>query len=140
MMNYKVYQSRLTDAEVEKVNAEGHDSVPKQMRRLNLSMVYNKTDAEKVEMVAEAWSAEDFDHVANVTGNCLEDVFCATNAPNMERFVERLAPMHSLSVGDVVQDDEGRLHLCDTAGFLALDFQTRVNRGELEPVFGGWGS
>ena len=31
MMNYKVYQSRLTDAEVEKVNAEGHDSVPKQM-------------------------------------------------------------------------------------------------------------
>ena len=75
MMNYKVYQSRLTDAEVKKVNAEGHDSVPKQMRRLNLSMVYNKTDAEKVEMVAEAWSAEDFDHVANVTGNCLEDVF-----------------------------------------------------------------
>ena len=132
MQTYKVFQSRLTDAEVKKVNAEGHDSVPKQVRRLNLTMAYNKTEAEKRQMVFEAWCAEDFDHVANVTGNSLEDVFCATNAPNMERFVERLAPMHSLSVGDLVQDSNGKLHLCDSVGFVAVDFQAGVNSGELE--------
>ena len=131
MQTYKVFQSRLTNAEVEKVNAEGHDSVPKQMRRLDLTMAYNKTDAQKKEMVFEAWCAEDFDHVANVTVNSLEDVFCATNAPNMEKFVERLAPMHSLSVGDVVQDETGRLHLCDNVGFLDVAYQSSFNRGEV---------
>ena len=38
-MNYKLYQIHLTDAEVDQVNAEGHNSVPKQ--KLKLDMNFN---------------------------------------------------------------------------------------------------
>ena len=36
-MNYKLYQIHLTDAEVDQVNAEGHNSVPKQKAKLDMS-------------------------------------------------------------------------------------------------------
>ena len=39
-MNYKLYQIHLTDAEVDQVNAEGHNSVPKQ--KLKLDMNFNE--------------------------------------------------------------------------------------------------
>ena len=40
-MNYKLYQIHLTDAEVDQVNAEGHNSVPKQ--KLKLDMNFNES-------------------------------------------------------------------------------------------------
>ena len=39
--------------------------------------------------------------------------------------------MKSVSVGDVVRDEDGKLHLVDSTGFLALDYQGAVNRGEM---------
>ena len=39
-MNYKLYQIHLTDAEVDQVNGEGHNSVPKQ--KLKLDMNFNE--------------------------------------------------------------------------------------------------
>ena len=36
-MQYQVHQIRLTDAEVDKINAEGHDSVESHKMKLDMS-------------------------------------------------------------------------------------------------------
>ena len=89
-MEYKVYQVTLTDADVDKVNAEGHDSVPKHLRNLNLSMAYGKTDDEKRAMFAEAWSEGDYGApVATVWARNLEEVFTVGNGMGDESRLER---------------------------------------------------
>ena len=40
-MKFKLFQIHLTEAEYNKVNAEGHDSVPKQMTKLDMSFSDN---------------------------------------------------------------------------------------------------
>ena len=41
-MKYQLLQIHLTDAEVDKVNAEGHNSVPKQTMKLDMSVGFGK--------------------------------------------------------------------------------------------------
>lgn len=65
------------------------------------------------------WKAGRYEHVANVKDDDLEAAFMVmnrwTNAD--EALVERLAPLHSLSVGDVVVDETGKAHLVASFGF-----------------------
>ena len=131
-MEYKVYQVTLTDADVNLVNAEGHHAVPKHHRFLNLSMGFGKTDDEKRAMFAEAWSKGDYGApVATVWARNLEEVFEVGNGMGEQSRLERHGRMKSVSVGDVVRDEDGKLHLVDSTGFLALDYQGAVNRGEM---------
>ena len=53
-MNYKLYQIHLTDAEVDQVNAEGHNSVPKQKLKLDMNFS-DKPEASATEGMAKAW-------------------------------------------------------------------------------------
>ena len=46
-MNYKLYQIHLTDAEVDKINAEGHNSVPKHKLKLDMSFCDNVAELAK---------------------------------------------------------------------------------------------
>ena len=42
MQKFKLYQIHLTDAEHDKVNAEGHNSVPKHLTKLDMSFAKNE--------------------------------------------------------------------------------------------------
>ena len=42
---YKLYQIHLTDAEIDLINAEGHDAVHKQSLKLDMSFSKNDTGA-----------------------------------------------------------------------------------------------
>jgi hypothetical protein len=114
-MKYKIFQIQLTDAEVAMINANGHDSVPKQKLRLDISM----SCGEPVDgLVKEAIAADYYTHVGNITANDLEDVFNVGNI-GPEESIERLVPvrMSSLSVGDVVEDENGVRHVVASFGF-----------------------
>ena len=50
-MNYKLYQIQLTEAEYNKINAEGHNSVPKHRLKLDMSFFI------------DAWILEDVKYV-----------------------------------------------------------------------------
>jgi len=113
MSKFKVYQIQLTDAEVAMINANGHDSVPKQKLRLDISMSFGKpVDG----LVKEAIAADYYTHVGNITANDLEDVFNVGNI-GPEESIERLGRMSSLSVGDVVEDENGVRHVVASFGF-----------------------
>ena len=112
-MKYKIFQIQLTDAEVAMINANGHDSVPKQKLRLDISMPARDPIAA---MVKEALAADYYTHVGNITANDLEDVFNVGNI-GPEENIERLGRMSSLSVGDVVEDENGVRHVVASFGF-----------------------
>ena len=112
-MKYKIFQIQLTDAEVAMINANGHDSVPKQKLRLNISMSFGEPIGG---LVKEALAADYYTHVGNITANDLEDVFNVGNI-GPEESIERLGRMSSLSVGDVVEDENGVRHVVASFGF-----------------------
>jgi hypothetical protein len=112
-MKYKIFQIQLTDAEVAMINANGHDSVPKQKLRLDISMSFGEPIGG---LVKEALAADYYTHVGNITANDLEDVFNVGNI-GPEENIQRLDRMSSLSVGDVVEDENGVRHVVASFGF-----------------------
>jgi len=125
-MEYTVYQVNLTQQEVATVNAEGHSSVAKHVRNLNLSMAYGKTEDQKKAMVSEAWFEGDYDPVGKVYARDLNEVFELGNGMGDQSKVERFGQMKSLSVGDLVRDEDGTLHLVDNYGFVAVTLNDRA--------------
>ena len=106
-MKFKLFQVHLTDDEINQVNATGHDSVPKQKARLQASVFGDPSEA-----IAGGF----FEHVANIEADNLEGVFHIGNMGPEEK-IERLAPMFSTSVGDVVEDPAGVQWVVASAGF-----------------------
>ena len=113
-MNYKLYQIQLTEAEYNKINAEGHNSVPK--HRLKLDMSFNDNVAE---LASDAFSKGYYTHVSNIEAEGLEGVFEVGNI-GPESSIERLGKMHSVSVADVVETPEGVRHVVASVGFEQL--------------------
>ena len=113
-MNYKLYQIQLTEAEYNKINAEGHNSVPK--HRLKLDMSFNDNVAE---LASDAFSKGYYTHVSNIEAEGLEGVFEVGNI-GPESSIERLGRMHSVSVADVVETPEGVRHVVASVGFEQL--------------------
>jgi len=113
-MNYKLYQIHLTDAEVDQINAEGHNSVPKQKAKLDMSFTDNVAVLAK-----QAFDAGYYTHVSNIEAEGLEAVFEVGNI-GPESSIERLGRMHSVSVADVVETPEGVRHVVASVGFEQL--------------------
>jgi hypothetical protein len=59
--------------------------------------------------------------VANIWAESLGLVFDIGNI-GPEKYIERLAPMHSVSVGDVIVDESGRAHFVAPVGFEPVKF------------------
>ena len=112
MKTFKIFQINLTDAEVDKVNELGHFSVPKQAARLHLQLGSDNAD----DLVNDAFAKGFFLHVGNVRANDLEHVFETSNM-GVEENIERFGPMHSVSTGDVILDEDGKFWLTAPVGF-----------------------
>ena len=112
-MSYKVYQIQLTDAEIDLINAEGHDAVHKQKLKLNTSFP-GKKDTGRV--AADAFNLGYYTHVSNITADSLEGVFHVGNM-GPEENIERFDRMHSVSVGDIIEDATGKKTVVAAFGF-----------------------
>lgn len=111
-MKFKLFQIQLTNAEVDLINATGsHDSVPKQKARLDMS--FAKDVGEKA---FTAFEAGFYTHVSNITADSLDGVFHIGNM-GPEKNIERLAPMSSASVSDIIEDETGNRSVIASYGF-----------------------
>ena len=118
MTVYKVFQINLTDEEIDTINASGdHGAVPKNVLRMKIEMSFGKPVGD---LVKEAFEEGYFENVSNITADSLEGVFHVGNM-GPEENIERFAPMHSVSVGDVVLDENGTYHMVASFGFDAVD-------------------
>tara|TARA_B100000963_G_scaffold1722_1_gene1289 strand:+ start:13880 stop:14227 length:348 start_codon:yes stop_codon:yes gene_type:complete len=111
-MKFKLYQIHLTDAEVDKVNAEGHNSVPKHMTKLDMSFAKDEVGSLAKKAMDNNW----YTHVSNITANDINHVFEVGNI-GPEENIERLAPMYSVSVSDVVENENGDQFVCASVGW-----------------------
>lgn len=107
----KVYQIQLTDAEIDAIN-RGEET--------------EKSKAFFDRSFESTFKAENFQyytHVANVDVDGFEQAFRAMNLweddENFDR-VERLGPCSSMSVGDILEDHDGKLYRCASFGFTAI--------------------
>jgi hypothetical protein len=51
-----------------------------------------------------------------------DDVFAISNIGEEEHLINRLAPMHSVSVGDVIVDENGNAVFVNMIGFDVVQF------------------
>jgi hypothetical protein len=112
MAQFKLYQIHLTDAEIDLINAEGHDAVHKQSLKLDMNL--RKTDTGAV--ASDAFNRGYYTHVSNITADDLNGVFHIGNM-GPEENIERLAPMYSCSVGDIIEDEVGNKQVVANFGF-----------------------
>ena len=119
-MKYKIFQIKLTDAEVDLINEKGHDSVHKQSLKLDMNLRKNDTGR----IAADAFNRGYYTHVSNITADSLEGVFHVGNV-GPEENIERISPMHSLSVGDIVEDGSGAMSVVAGYGFKDVIIQER---------------
>lgn len=107
-MRYEVHQIHLSHAQYDQMNAG------------ELQGIRNALLEAKVhENVVPALKALLYKHVATIEAEDLEDVFEVGNI-GPEHQIERYAPMHSVSVGDIIRDPEGRTFVVAGIGFTQL--------------------
>lgn len=119
---FKVFQILLTSEEVAKVNAEGHGSVPKHSARSDMHFSDNPQT-----IAFDAMEKGYYTHVANITTDRgLEGVFEIGNngihplVLDGNKNFEMLTRMHSISVGDVIERENGDQYVVAGVGFKRL--------------------
>lgn len=109
----KVYQIQLTDAEIAIVNSSEGEYTPR------IKAYFNRH-------FETTFNADNFCHytqVANVDVDGFEQAFEAMNLWEESAYfdrVQKIGRCSSMSVGDIVQDHDGKLYRCASFGFTAL--------------------
>ena len=116
-MRYTVLQYKMSEAVVEAVNTVGWVGAMKQYPEVQIQLdVMFKGGSEGF----SAWMSKYYNPVCNIDAATLNGVFQIGNM-GPEESIERLAPMHSVSVGDIIRDNEmGTYHMVDGFGFTQL--------------------
>lgn len=88
-----------------------------QETKINLMMAFE--DSETATTASTAWDKGLYTHVANITAADYNEVFEIGNI-GPEQNIERLARMHSISVGDVIVGEDGTIVVVANVGFIAI--------------------
>lgn len=116
---YTVFQITISDEIHDFVNSTegGHMETAKRFPEYHASLETMLRGAEgyKPEF------AKHYDAVCGIDAEDLEEVFHIGNMGPEEK-INRIAPMHSISVGDVVVDMMGDAYIVDRFGFQKIDF------------------
>jgi hypothetical protein len=105
MQKYTVFQINLSDAQYDN-NA---------VRELYLDTIMSPTDK------AVAAARDLYEKVAVIEADSFDGVFEVGNI-GPEQNIERLAPMHSISVGDIILADSGEVVYVAPFGFNPINF------------------
>ena len=110
----KIHQIQLTEAQIDLINADGHDAVPAQSAKLAVSFFgADKFKAENFAFYTEAFQVHTDDK--NLA-------FEYTNLWNNKYFVEEISDRnHSTSVGDILEMDNGDFFMIDPFGFTQIE-------------------
>jgi hypothetical protein len=105
MSKYTVFQINLSDEQYE----------THAIRELYLDTIMSPTDN------AIAAARDLYEKVAVIEADSFDDVFRVGNI-GPEQNIERLAPMHSLSVGDIILAESGEINYVAPYGFKPINF------------------
>ena len=110
---FSVWQINLTDEQIDEVN-NSRDETPEFYNKYTMT-TFNPT----VDRIKDA--IDMYEKVAVIEADDLEGVYRASNLGEEDR-IERLARMHSVSVGDLIETEDGKFFYVDTFGFSELPY------------------
>ena len=111
-MLFTVYQIQIADSVYNEVNRLGHEAAAEVYPeyRAYMDCLFRGSKKYKPEY------AEYFKPVCTIEAANLNRVFDIGNI-GPEESITRLLPMHSISVGDIIEDEQGRRVMVDSFGF-----------------------
>ena len=116
-MRYTVFQFKLSRAARDAVNSLGWTDAMKQFPEVEIQLNVSFSGGSEG---FSAWMSKYYEAVCNIDAATLNGVFHIGNM-GPEESIERLDRMHSVSVGDVIRDNEmGTYHMVDGEGFTQL--------------------
>lgn len=116
MRRYTVYQFSLSRAARDAVNSVGWTEAQAQFPEVKIQQLVKFQGSEGF----SAWMSEYYTPVAHIDAPNLDAVFHIGNVGTGLQ-LQRLGPMHSVSVGDVILDrTDGTYHMVDSYGFTQL--------------------
>jgi len=118
-MKFDLYQIRISDAIYGEVNRLGsHDAAAKLYPeyKAHLDITFGQYRSEYLDY---------YKHVATIEAQDLEHAFEIGNV-GPEENITHFHPMHSISVGDVIRDYEGRWWFCAPMGWNFLFDERKV--------------
>lgn len=104
----KVFQIQLTNAEIDAINRGEEFAKGKAF----LSRSFDST--------FKAENFEHYTHVANVKTDSMDVAFGEMNLWGNTEMVERIVPCASMSVGDILELEDGSRYRCASWGFTAI--------------------
>ena len=105
----KVYQIQLTNEEVDAINRD--ESFPKAKAFFDRSF----------DRLFKAENFQYYTHVANVDTDDMEEAFRAMNLWDDAAVVQKVGLWcSSMSVGDIIEDRDGKLYRCASFGFTSI--------------------
>jgi len=130
MTSFKVFQIHLSYLQYT-ILAEGKFPVPKEQWRKRIQVAMDE-DAQSIDKyVSHALEEGFYDHVADIEATDLHDVFRVGNVGpeeliTPEEAIARHAQMHSISVGDVLEYDDGWRYVVLPTGFSPVSFNRKA--------------
>ena len=115
-MKFTVHQIQIERSVYDQVNSLGHEGAAEQFPeyRAYMDTMFRGSKGYKPEY------AEYYAPVCIIEADNLNRVFDIGNI-GPEKYIERLAPMHSISVGDVIVNENGEAHFVAPVGFVRID-------------------
>ena len=116
-MKYSIYQIHITAEQRDLINNEGFHACPEFMVQQSMSMDFE--DKEIAGKALDAWGEGYYTHVSNIDAESLDGVFQIGNIGPKEK-IERLQQMRSVSIGDLIIDENGNKSVVASCGFESL--------------------
>jgi len=111
-MKYTVYQISYTDAEIDGIN----DGMKSMKREIRADMSMDFSGKKTVSLAEKALYEGLYTGVAQIEADNLDQVFEIGNI-GPESNITRLSRMASVSVGDLIEDEDGNRHVVASFGF-----------------------
>ncbi len=116
MQTFIIFQNSLRDL-TDTINKLGWDEAARRHTKVHTHLECGFRGAKYF----KASMFPDYEVVAEIEAEHLEDAFAISNLGEKEDQVTRFRPMHSLSVGDIVLDKSGHFHMVDGCGFSEIE-------------------
>ena len=111
-MRYTVYQIQIERSVYDQVNQLGHEGAAEKFPEYRAYMDCQFRGSKKYQPEYSQYYAP----VCEIEADDLNGVFHIGNM-GPEESITRLAAMHSVSVGDIIEDEQGRRVMVDSFGF-----------------------
>lgn len=115
-MKFAIYQIQYSETEIQEINGGMHNEKFDAKNKMQFA------DDEIGGLASDAFDAALYTHVANIEADDLNQVFEIGNiGPN--QLIERFGRMSSVSVGDIIVDNEGSMFVVAPMGFVAIGYK-----------------